>query len=169
MAEKKPVQQPDIAARLRQDEDAAPASSAQAPFTTAAEQTGMAKPEGVPDPRLSQSPGLVILKDSEVPGLGNGGMVSHVEGPGQAPVDPVAAGLDTGYDPGTRQGQRAVTQTGTLAAGPRPSTYAEKPDGAAVQQAAPADMRTLASPQPSDSKEGEKPKKIPGGDPSQGT
>ena len=154
--------------------DKAPA--AQAPFATAAEQLGMDQPQGVPDPRLSQSPGLVVVKDSQVPGLGNGGMISHVEGPGQAPVDPVAAGLDTGYDPGIRHAQRAVTQTGTIGAGNRPSTYAEKPDGSAVQQAAPATMQTT-QPQPvqvaarlrQDGQDGEKPEKIPGGDPAKGT
>ena len=162
MAEKKPAPPP---AASREGK----AQQEQQPFTSAADELGTAKPEGVPDPRLSQSPGLVKLKDSEVPGLGNGGMISHVMGPGQAPVDPVAAGLDTGYDPGTKAGQRAMTQTGTLGAGPRPSTYAEKPDGQAVQQAAPADNQLVAPKPPEELTDGEKPEKIPGGDPAKGT
>ena len=92
---------------------------------------------GEPIPGLSYSPGLRELPDSQVPGLGNGGMVSHVFGPGQAPVDPIAAGLDTQYNPLTRAENRMITQTGTIGAGPRPSTYAGKPGD--IPQAGPAD------------------------------
>ena len=143
------------------------------PFKTAAEEAGITPPEGVPDPRLSQAPGLVELKDSQVPALGNGGMVSHVQGPGQAPVDPIAAGLDTGYSPPSKNELRATTLTGTVGAGPRPSTYAEKPDGQAVQQAAPATGETVKPPSNQEVAqarlEGEPPDRALGGDPLKGT
>ncbi len=100
--------------------------------------------QGTPTPGLSQSPGLRTLANSQVPGLAGGGMVSHVFGPGQSPVDPIAAGLDTGYDPQTRAENRLITQTGAIAAGPRPSTYAEK-GGARIPQAGPSDHSTVAA------------------------
>lgn len=94
--------------------------------------------QGTPTAGLSQSPGLRELPDSQVPGLAGGGMVSHVFGPGQSPVDPIAAGLDTGYNPLTRAENRVITQTGTLGAGARPSTYAHI-GGEPVPQAGPSD------------------------------
>ena len=96
---------------------------------------------GEPIPGLSFSPGLRELPNSQVPGLGNGGMVSHVFGPGQAPVDPIAAGLDTQYNPLTRAENRMITQTGVIGAGPRPMTYAGKPGD--IAQAGPADHRVV--------------------------
>ena len=111
-------------------------------FQTAAQIAGMSGPEGTPTPGLSQSPGLREVPDSKVPALAGGGMVSHVQGPGQAAVDPIAAGLDTGFSPQTRAENRAITQTGELAAGPRPTTYAQV-GGDAVPQAGPADGATV--------------------------
>lgn len=97
------------------------------PFQTAAEMLDIKPPEGIRDSRLSQSPGLVEIEGSQVPGYGDGSMVNHVTGPGQAPVDPIAAGLDMQYSPKTAHELRAPTLTGEMAAGPRPSTYVEKP------------------------------------------
>ncbi len=112
------------------------------PFTTLA---GATQQAGTPTPGLSQSPGLRELPNSQVPGLAGGGMISHVAGPGQAPVDPVAAGLDMGYDPLTRSEDRMISQTGTIGAGQRPSTYVEK-GGVAVPQAGVSDHSIVAAP-----------------------
>jgi hypothetical protein len=113
-------------------------------YMTAAEMAEMAKPTGTRTEGLTFSPGLVAIPDSQVPGLGNGGMISHVMGPGQNAVDPIAAGLDVNYAPLTRHELRAPTLTGVDAAGLRPSTYAEKPGGAQVKQAADNTHETVA-------------------------
>ena len=113
-------------------------------YTTAADLVNMKAPETSPTPGLTQSPGLREVPNSQVPAMADGTMVSHVMGPGQAPVDPIAAGLDTGHNPQTRAENRVVTQTGVIAAGPRPSTYVEK--GALVAQAAPADGAHVQAP-----------------------
>ena len=126
--EKKPEPSP-VAARAND-----PKPEAQ-PYQTAAEAVGLEGAQGVPDPRLSQSPGLQKIVGSEAPSLASGAMVNHVMGPGQNPVDPIAAGLDVNYSPKLREQMRAPTQTGILGAGNRPSTYAEKTDGAQVPQA----------------------------------
>ena len=112
-------------------------------FQTAAEATGMKAPTTLPTPGLSQSPGLEKIEGSTVPGLAHGGTINHVKGPQQAPVDPIAAGLDLGHNPQTRNENRAVTQTGEIAAGTRPSTYGHP---ASVPQAAPADGSLVAGP-----------------------
>ena len=75
---------------------------------------------------LSISPGLKELPGSKAPAMADGTEVSHVFGPQQSPVDPVAAGLDTSAHPLTRNDNRVVTQTGRIGAGNPPSTYAEK-------------------------------------------
>ena len=77
---------------------------------------------GAPTAGLSQSPGLRTLP-SQVPSGAGGAMVNHVMGPGQSPVDPIAAGLDTGYDPMTRAENRLITLTGTIGSGNPPSTH----------------------------------------------
>jgi hypothetical protein len=59
-----------------------------------AEKSG-AEPAAARTLGLSQSPGLVPIEGSKVRGLLGATVVNHVQGPGQAPVDPVAAGLDT--------------------------------------------------------------------------
>jgi hypothetical protein len=111
------------------------------PYRTVAD---MNEAKGEPTAGLSQSPGLRELPDSKVPGMGDGTLVSHVFGPGQTPVDPVAAGLDTGFDPLTRSSDRIITQTGTLGAGQRPSTYLQH-GGALIPQAGPADHANVAA------------------------
>lgn len=100
--------------------------------------TGAAEPVGTPTPGLSFAAELRELENSQVPGLAGGGMVSHVVGPGQAPVDPIAAGLDTNFRPVVRDAARMITHTGTIGAGARPSTYAHT-GNLEVPQAAPAD------------------------------
>ena len=115
-----------------------------APFTTADVATDGFEPRQTSaTPGLSQSPGLMCVPNSRVPGLAGGGMVSHVFGPQQNAADPIAAGLDTRHDPMTRAENRVVTQTGELGAGPRPATYAGH---GYVQQAGPSDGALVASP-----------------------
>ena len=101
-----------------------------------------------PTPGLSQSPGLREVPNSKAPAMADGTMVSHVFGPGQAAVDPIAAGLDVAHKPLTRNENRVITQTGEMAAGPRPSTYIEK--GQPVQQAGPADQTHIPAPADAD-------------------
>ncbi len=103
---------------------------------TAAEIHGVGNDSPPPRPGFSQSPGLREVPNSMVPAMADGTMVPHVYGPGQAAVDPIAAGLDWQHKPLTRAENRVITQTGEDAAGPRPSTYAGKGE---VQQAGPAD------------------------------
>lgn len=112
------------------------------PFTSGAETHAIGNDSPAPTPGLSISPGLQPVPNSQAPALADDTLVSHVMGPGQAAVDPVAAGLDTQHVPLTRNDNRVVTQTGELAAGPRPATYAEK--GADVPQAGPSDGTTVA-------------------------
>ena len=127
----KPKEPAASAARAGQEGDA------HQPYKTAAELAGINPPgTAAPTLGLSQSPGLVEVPNSRVPGLAGGGMVSHVMGPGQAPVDPIAAGLDTRASIPTRDQLRVTTQTGVDGAGPGPSTYAEKPEGQQVKQRA---------------------------------
>ncbi len=75
-------------------------------YRTAAEVFGVGGDRGSPTPGLSQSPGLRDLVDSPVPGANR----SHVIGPQQSAVDPVLAGLDTGYKPMTRAEDRVITR-----------------------------------------------------------
>ena len=120
--------------------EGAPAS----PFTTAADAFPPTANRGEPTPGLSQSPGLREVPNSLAPAMADGTLVPHVYGPGQAAVDPIAAGLDTGYMPPTRNDDRVVTQTGVDGAGPRPSTYLEK--GLDVPQSTVADHRQVRAP-----------------------
>jgi hypothetical protein len=110
--------------------------------------TGETADVGVRTPGLSHSPGLMEVPDSKVPGMADGTMISHVYGPGQTPVDPIAAGLDTGFNPASRAENRSITQTGELAAGPRPSTYAQH--GGHVPQAGPSDGSEVKPPSDAD-------------------
>lgn len=75
-------------------------------FRVASEVYDIGKDRGTPTPGLSQSPGLRSLDGSPVPGANR----SHVVGPQQSAVDPVLAGLDTGYDPLTRAENRVITR-----------------------------------------------------------
>lgn len=118
------------------------------PYQTAAELLGIKGPEGERDPRLSQSPDLRRIEGSQVPGYGDGRMVHHVMGPGQAPVDPIAAGLDTGFNPKTRHDLRAPSLTGADGAGLPPSTYAEKRGGQDVPQASDGTHEVVKAPVP---------------------
>ena len=73
------------------------------PFQTAAEIGGIAEQVAAkPKPGLSFTPGLQELPGSQAPSTAKGEPVSHVYGPQQAPVDPVAAGLDTQQVPLSR-------------------------------------------------------------------
>jgi hypothetical protein len=112
------------------------------PYTAMA---GATVQQSVRTPGLTQAPGLRELPDSKVPGLAGGGEVSHVFGPGQTPVDPIAAGLDLGYNPLTRSEDRLITQTGTIGAGARPSTYLDK-GGKPIPQAGPSDHANVPAP-----------------------
>ena len=102
----------------------APASAADVPpYVSLALPAGE---QGVRTEGLSYTGGLTELAGSLVSGLPEGVKVSHVSGPNQAPVDPVAAGLDTGYHPRTRNEDRMISQTGTVGAGQRPSTFPDR-------------------------------------------
>lgn len=122
-----------------------PEPSNGAPFQTAAEVLGMEQQGEPPTPGLSQAAGLREVPNSVVPGTARGD-ISHVYGPGQAAVDPVAAGLDTNSSPPGRAENRAITQTGEAAAGPRPHTYIEKTGPEKVPQSAPADGKLVKPP-----------------------
>lgn len=115
-----------------------------APFTTAAEQHDIGNDSPPPTPGLSYSPGLREVPNSKVPAKADGTMMSHVYGPGQAAVDPIAAGLDVEHVPLTRNESRVITQTGTDGAGPRPATYAEKPG--VIPQSTPGDGALVKAP-----------------------
>lgn len=127
---------------------AAPASAGEQPaYRTAAAVFGLKQPhELVAAPGLSHTPGLREVPNSTVPATATGEPVAHVYGPGQNPVDPVAAGLDTRAVLQTRAENRVVTQTGEQAAGPRPHTYIEKTGPDQVPQAAPADGALVVAP-----------------------
>ncbi|MFC0407924.1 hypothetical protein [Roseomonas elaeocarpi] len=115
------------------------------PYRTGAEVAGMDTPLTVREnPSLSFSPDLTEVPGSTAPSLVDGTQVAHVQGPQQAAVDPVAAGLDTGAKVATTGENRAVTRTGEIGAGQRPATYIEK--GQPVDQAAPADNATVPAP-----------------------
>lgn len=94
-------------------------------------------------PGQSFTPGLRNIEGSTAPAMADGTEVPHVMGPQQAPVDPVAAGLDTTAHPLTRAENRVITRTGALGAGNPPSTYAEK---GATPAEAPSDMSEVAAP-----------------------
>ena len=116
-------------------------------YRTAAEVFGMQQAfERSTQAGLSHSAGLRPVPDSTAPSTATGEPVSHVFGPGQNPVDPVAAGLDTRAILQTRQENRVVTRTGEAAAGPRPFTYIEKTGPDQVPQAAPADGAHVPAP-----------------------
>jgi len=117
-----------------------------------AEQPGATEPElkeGDSRSGLTVVRGLQHIEGSTAPSRLDGKPMHHVMGPGQNPVDAVAAGLDTRYIGHSLQGDgRVVTQTGEIGAGPRPFTYVEKTGPDMVQQAAPADGATVAAPPP---------------------
>ena len=116
-------------------------------YRTAAEVFGMEQAfERSVQAGLSHSAGLRQVPNSTAPSTATGEPVSHVFGPGQNPVDPVAAGLDTRAMLQTRQENRVVTRTGEAAAGPRPFTYIEKTGPEQVPQAAPADGAHVPAP-----------------------
>lgn len=77
---------------------------------------------------LTKSPGLEAVPDSFAPATAGAQPVPHVRGPGQNPVDPVAAGLDTINVP--KPAGESVTPTGREASGREPATYVEKTAGA---------------------------------------
>ena len=130
---------------VSQDTPDTPAKSA--PYRTAAEVAGLKRPDELSvTPGLSHSAGLRPVPDSTAPSTATGEPVPHVYGPGQNPVDPVAAGLDTRAVLQTRAENRVVTHTGEDAAGPRPHTYIEKTGPEQVPQAAPADNQLEAAP-----------------------
>jgi hypothetical protein len=79
----------------------------------------------VPSPGKSYSPGLKNIEGSTVPGHADGTLINHVHGPGQAPADPIAAGLDTSLIGKEPAPERTVINTGTLASGNLPATYAQ--------------------------------------------
>ena len=125
-----------------------PEPAADAPhYRTAAEVFGLKQPhELAAAAGLSHSPGLRPVPNSTAPATATGEPVAHVYGPGQNPVDPVAAGLDTSAVLQTRAENRVVTNTGADAAGPRPHTYIEKTGPDQVPQAAPADNQLVPAP-----------------------
>jgi hypothetical protein len=121
-----------------------PSGGANPLFQTGAEALGMETPPA-PTPGLSQAAALREVPNSRVPGTVSGD-ISHVFGPGQAAVDPIAAGLDlAGHFP-SRAENRAITQTGEAAAGPRPYTYIHRTGPEQVPQAAPADGALVQAP-----------------------
>jgi hypothetical protein len=116
-------------------------------FRTAADIAGVTTqgPELQPDDArsgLSLAVGLEEIEGSEVPPGPGGEAYRHVRGPTQMPVDPHAAGLDTRFV-GQQPDPRVMTQTGEIAAGPRPYTYIERTGPRMTQQAAPADNRQV--------------------------
>ena len=132
------------------------------PFQTAAEIGGIAEQVAAkPKPGLSFTPGLQELPGSQAPSTAKGDPVSHVFGPQQAPVDPVAAGLDTQHVPLSRAENRMITQTGEAAAGPRPFTYVEKTGPDQVPQAAPADGALVKPPSDAEAAETAGPASVP--------
>lgn len=106
--------------------------AAEPPFQTAAErhpgflERMEQKARSFTHSGLSVTPGLREVPDSKAPAMADGSAVSHVMGPQQSAVDPIAAGLDLSADSVTRNEGRIITQTGTLGSGSRPATYAEK-------------------------------------------
>jgi hypothetical protein len=95
------------------------------PFKTAAEVMNIGTDQGVVDPRLTQAPGLRDVPDSKVPGMSH----SHVMGPGQAAVDPLAAGLDMGARPLSAAENRAITTADGITAPAPPDSFAEAAPG----------------------------------------
>ncbi|NPD67293.1 hypothetical protein HN018_06860 [Lichenicola cladoniae] len=104
------------------------------PFETAAEQHGIVERtidhvEGFFHRGKSFTPGLTEVPDSKVPGAEH----SHVHGPQQAAVDPVAAGLETEHSPTTINENRVVNRTGEIGSGPHtPGTTPAVSDGSPV-------------------------------------
>jgi len=82
-----------------------PEKSEDPKVTNDAEIIGRREKQAAPTPGLSVSPDLTEVPDSPVPGADR----SHVYGPQQAAADPVLAGLDTQYDPATRNELRSMT------------------------------------------------------------
>ncbi len=90
------------------------------PFVTAAEAHGIEDrttdhTDGTFHQGLSFTPGLTEVANSKVPGAEH----SHVHGPQQAAVDPVAAGLVTTRSPATAAESRVIDRTGEIGSGPR--------------------------------------------------
>ncbi len=124
------------------DEKPDPASQ---PYQTAAEAHGITErvEGGVSAGHhdgLSHTPGLSEVPDSKVPFAEH----SHVHGPQQAAVDPVAAGLDTRHLPFNRAENRVIDRTGEIGSGVHaPGTTPAVSDGSQVK--APIDPPTLVS------------------------
>ena len=114
-------------------------------FVTAAEKFGIGTDQGAIDPRLSQAPGLREVPNSRVPF----GEHSHVMGPGQAAVDPYAAGLDVNAKPLSYAENRAVTTADGITKPAIPDAVAEQtpgPTGGATgEEPAPAQVDAAAT------------------------
>jgi len=74
--------------------------------------------------------GLEVVPDSFAPATSSGEMIPHVRGPGQNPVDPVAAGIDLHNVPQPTDVEPAITPTGREASGREPATYVQHTAGA---------------------------------------
>jgi hypothetical protein len=110
------------------------ADQAQPAFTTAADNHPAfieAAKQPPPVPGQSVSPGLRTVPNSFGRPTADGAPVAHVFGPGQAAVDPVAAGLDPNYSPLTRAENRMITRTDTGESEPA------RPDHEAAMQPGP--------------------------------
>ena len=127
----------------KKDEPMNPAAE-KPPFTSAAELAGMKEAlDARHKEGLSYTPGLRSIPDSIVPGFDH----AHVYGPQQSPVDPVAAGLDTNFQPISRAENRVITLTGAAAGGPRPLIADERPvDGRMVKAPLDEDSARVAGP-----------------------
>lgn len=120
------------------------------PYTTVAAELGL---EDVPpltqgDARngLTKVFGLQEVANSDVPS--GPGKTTHVFGPGQNVVDPVAAGLDTRLVGVAPPARTVMTQTGEVGSGNRPFTYVEHTGPEMLKQSAPADGKHVTVQQP---------------------
>ena len=104
---------------------AADALPQQEPVTTAVPRRSQHVDSG-----LSRSYDLEVVPNSFAPATASGEAVPHVRGPGQNPVDPVAAGLDTHNVLRAADVAAAMTLTGRDVSGREPATYVEKTGGA---------------------------------------
>lgn len=95
---------------------------------------------------LTRVLGLQEIPGSSAPSRFDGQPVPHVFGPGQNPVDAVAAGLDTRLIGYTADTLNVVTKTGEAGSGMRPHTYVEKTGPEMVKQAAEADGQNQPTP-----------------------
>lgn len=114
-------------------------------YRTAAEVVGQsvttapAETQGDARNGLTRVLGLQEIPGSAAPSRFDGKPVPHVFGPGQNPVDAVAAGLDTRLIGYTADTTSVITKTGEAGSGMRPHTYVEKTGPEMVKQAAEAD------------------------------